>query len=210
MTLRIPFGMDRLPRNLPPDDPRLPGVEVGAIPLRFNTQPLPPEAMEATPLDHASRTTAMQQYLRSLCGGYAAARVRFVDAYIEALQMHLDQHCDELTQGLAGYDGLYAPEDWLWSALRPLPRAWVRTGSRTTGVDVAFWDGVRMIAIDLNGAAPDEDITIVRLPPDALTGSPGNLLDLLPETFRHFWRGETVPRSPFRRALPRGVLAELD
>jgi hypothetical protein len=47
-------------------------------------------------------------------------------------------------------------------------------------------------------------IETVRLGPDALGG---NLLDVLPQTFKYFWRDQVLPASPFRRAIPQGVLA---
>jgi hypothetical protein len=204
MTRRIPFGLDRLPRSLPADDPRLPGVTVGAEALRFNTEPLPPEAMEAATPDHSARVAAMKSHLHTLCGGYAAARVRFVDAYVDALSDHIDAHRDALARDLARYDGLYAPDDWLWSALRPLPRAWLAGDAGMVGVDVAFWDGARVIAIELGGRLSDERLTVCRITPEMCEHD--RLLIALPDGFLRFWETETLPRSPFRRPIPTGVL----
>ena len=83
MTLRIPFGLDRLPRTLRADDPRLPGVTVGEDRLRLNSEALPAEAMAAAAGDHAARVVAMRQYLHGLCGDYAPQRLRFVDGYFD-------------------------------------------------------------------------------------------------------------------------------
>ena len=125
VALRIPFGLDRLPRTLRTDDPRLPGATVGGDKLRLNSEPLPAEAMVSAAEDHAARVAAMKLFLRGLCGDYAPQRLRFVDCYLDCMAAHLDAHRDEVAHGLQRYDALYAPEDWLWSALRPLPRAWL-------------------------------------------------------------------------------------
>jgi hypothetical protein len=63
-----------------------------------------------------------------------------------------------------------------------LPRAWWRQDGAWRGADVAFWTGDEVIAM---GAA------------DFATGD-------LPPSCRYFWRGETLPVSPFRRAFPDG------
>lgn len=207
MTRRIPFGLDRLPRSLAPDDPRLPGVTVGDTSLRLNTEPLPPEAMTLVIGDHAARIAAIRSFLHGLCGDYAPQRRRFVDAYLDALTAHIAAHRDVLVQDLQRYDGLYAPEDWLWSALRPLPRAWLRTDAGTLMADIAFWDGTQAIAIDLGGGQAMAGATVLRITPEMLAG---DLLRLLPETFRHFWQGQILPASPFRRPIPLGVLAGSD
>jgi hypothetical protein len=203
---RIPFGLDRLPRTLPPDDPRLPGVTVGSVKLRLNTEPLPAEALSTAVDDHAARVTEMKRFLRGLCGDYAPQRLRFVDCYIDCMTAHLDAHREELAQSLRRYDGLYAPEDWLWSALRPLPRAWLSAGAGMMPADFAFWDGTQPIAVDLGGARNDAGIVVCRVGPDVLAGDPRGLLEVLPDSFRCFWGGEVLPVSPFRRPIPRGVL----
>ena len=208
MAQRIPFGMDRMPRGLSPDDPRLPGVIVGDTPLRFNSEPLPAEAMAQATGDHPARLAAMRGWLHALSGDYAPARIRFADLYLAAIAAHIDAHRDELAQMLRRYDGLYAPEDWLWSALRPLPRALLRGDNGMVAVDFAFWDGTQAIAIDLGRGAPGNGILTCRVTAATLTDNPAALLTVLPDAFRAFWRGETLPRSPFRRGIPHGVLAE--
>jgi hypothetical protein len=209
MVQRIPFSLDRLPRTLEPDDPRLPGVTVGADKLRLNTEPLPVEAMVSAVGDHIERVAAMKEFLRGLCGDYAPLRLRFVDHYLDCMAAHLATHRDELARDLQAYHGLYAPEDWLWSALRPLPRAWLRAGAGMVAVDFAFWDGVQSIAIDVGGGVVEaSNITVCRIAPTALADHPVALLDLLPASFRCFWQAQILPVSPFRRPIPLGVLAE--
>ncbi len=207
---RIPFGLDRLPRTMWADDPRLPGVTVDGTMLRLNSEALPAEAMASGAGDHAARVVAMKQFLRGLCGDYAPQRVRFVERYIDCMAAHLDAHRDELARGVLRYDGLYAPEDWLWSAPRPLPRAWVMGEAGVGVVDVAFWDGARAIGIDVGGGARDgPGVAVRRVTAEMLGGEPLALLGVLPQGFRWFWRGEKLPRSPFRREIPMGVVGEV-
>jgi hypothetical protein len=203
---RIIFGLDRLPRTLPPDDLRLPGAFVGAEPLRLNSEALPADAMAAAP-NHVARLAAMRAYLRGLCGDYASLRVRFVELYLESMAAHLDAHRDEVARELTRFDRLYAPEDWLWSSLRPLPRAWLASEEAMVPMDVAFWDGTQVIAIDLGGTWKPPGAMVCRVDTSTLTGDPLALLDMLPHSFRYFWRHEVLPRSPFRRPIPLGVLA---
>ncbi|HEY1931177.1 MAG TPA: hypothetical protein VGG99_04130 [Acetobacteraceae bacterium] len=209
--MRIPFGLDRLPRTTDADDPRLPGVVVGAEMLRLNSEPVPADVMSVAIGDHAARVDAMARWLNGSCGDYSPQRQRFIGAYFRDLAAHLQQHEDELAAGLKRYDGLYAPHDWLWSALRPLPRAWLPSDGRLLSCDMAFWDSDHAIAVELAGQETDRTaalraagIETVRLGPDALGG---NLLDVLPQTFKYFWRDQVLPASPFRRAIPQGVLA---
>jgi hypothetical protein len=211
LTMRIPFGLDRLPRTTDADDPRLPGVVVGAEKLRLNSEPVPAEVMSVAIGDHAARVDAMVRWLNGLCGDYSPQRQRFVGVYFHDLAAHLREHEDELATGLKRYDGLYAPHDWLWSAPRPLPRAWLPSDARLLPCDIAFWDGAHAIAIELAAQETERTATLraagidtLRVGTDVLGGS---VLELLPDTFRYFWRGELLPASPFRRTIPQGVLA---
>jgi hypothetical protein len=121
--LRILFGLGRLPATLAADDARLPAVQAGPAPLRLNSVPLPIEAWGAGEADHAARVAAMRSWLLAACGDYNAALRRGVTQYIDAIEIHVAQHCDALARELAQFHGLYQPQDWCWSALRPLPRA---------------------------------------------------------------------------------------
>ncbi len=198
--MRIPFGLDRLPR-----DPTLRSVEVGRSPLRLNTEPVPPDVMPLATGDHAARVTAALAWLESLCGDYAPLRRQFIAAYFRFAASVIDAHRTELMAWLQRYDGLYAPEDFLWSALRPLPRGWVPVGEHLLPADMVFWDGVQPLAIEL--AARDTDrqralhaanVVIMRIEPTAFD----RLDALLPPSFHRFWDGERLPSSPFRRPIP--------
>lgn len=207
---RIPFGLDRLPRTTNADDPRLPGVVVDADKLRLNSEALPAEAMAAASPDHAARVATILRWLSAQCGDYAAQRQRFIAVYFHGIAAHLHAHRDELAAAVQRYDGLYALDDWLWSALRPLPRAWLTAGDRLLPCDIAFWPGERAVAIDVavheterTAALRDAGIDVVRVAPDAEGDA---VLDALPDAFKWFWRDQMLPASPFRRAIPDGVL----
>ncbi len=170
---RILYGLDRLPVTLATDDPRLPAVDLNPTPLRLNSLPLPIVAGD----DHASRTQTMRAWLLAHCGDYNATLHRGVTHYLAAIAAHVTLHRDTLAAGLTQFHGLYQPEDWCWSALRPLPRAWWRQDDTWARADLAFWDGNAVIPMR---------------PRDFDTGD-------LPLPFRQFWNGETLPVSPFRR-----------
>ena len=156
--------------------------------------------------NHAERVAAATEWLIGLCGDYAPLRGQFIRCYFEFLATQIAAQRIELAEQLKRYDGLYAPDDWTWSALRPLPRAWLPAQGRMLPADIAFWDGTQPIAIEL--AARDTErvaalrnagITVLRMEPNALA-------DLLPACFHRFWQGQTLPSSPFRRPIPRGVV----
>ncbi len=209
---RIPFGLDRLPRAIGFDDPRLPTAPAGAELLRLNTEALPLAAMPAVAGDHAARVPAAVDWLISLCGDYAPLRGRFIGAYFGFLAAQIDAHRAALAEDLARYDGLYAPDDWLWSAPRPLPRAWLAGPDGPLPVEIAFWDGTQPLAIELSArdtprqaALRQAGLPVLRITPDVLA-DPTALGVLLPAPFHAFWRGQSLPTSPFRQPIPRGVL----
>ena len=209
--MRIPYGLDRLPRSIALDDPRLRCAVAGDEPLRLNSEPVPPDAMPLAIGDHTARVAAAKAWLESLCGDYAPLRRQFVEAYLRCVAAQIETHRVELSAKLAPYDGLYAPDDFLWSALRPLPRGWAPAGDQLLPADMVFWDGAQPIAIEL--AARDTDrqrallsagVTVYRIEPSMFA----RLDAALPAVFSCFWDSQTLPSSPFRRAIPRGVLAE--
>ena len=212
---RILFGLDRLPRGLAPDDPRLPGITPGTQPLRLNTEPLPVDAPAPASENHAARVEAMEQWLFAQCGAYAPQQQRFVRAYLTAAAAQLQAHHAALNSALQRFHGLYAPEDWLWSALRPLPRAWLVTDAGVSRAEIAFWDGTQAITIgwvasSVVSEASVPGINAVRLTPGDTVGNCISLLARLPDRVREFWRDQTLPCSPFRRPKPGGILAEID
>jgi hypothetical protein len=193
---RIPYGLDRLPR-----DPALRSVEVGDEPLRLNSEPVPPDAMPVAVGDHAARVAAAREWLHSLCGDYAPLRRQFIDAYLRYIGAQIEACREELAERLKPFDGLYAPEDFLWSALRPLPRGWVQL----LPADLVFWDGAQPIAIALGTRDTERQrallavgVTVHRIEPSMFA----RLDAVLPDVFQRFWEGQLLPSSPFRRAIP--------
>jgi hypothetical protein len=178
--LRLLYGLERLPSTLAADDARLPAVELGGAPLRLNSVPLPADAWGSGGTDHAARMLAMRAWLLALCGDYNATLRRAVSHYLDAIAAHVADHREALAVGLAPFQGLYRVEDWCWSALRPLPRAWWRRDGAWQRADLAFWDGNAVIPMPLR---------------DFGTGE-------LPISLQCFWKDQTLPVSPFRRAFP--------
>ena len=125
-------------------------MEVGREPLRLNSEPVPADAMPLAIGDHAARVTAAKAWLEGLCGDYAPLRRQFIAAYFRCIAAQIEAHRAELAERVKPYDGLYAPEDFLWSAPRPLPRGWVPAGDALLPADMVFWDGARAIAIELS------------------------------------------------------------
>ena len=127
--------------------------------------------------------------------------------YFAFLTAHLDSHRPCLERDLAPFCGLFAANDWFWSALRPLPRAWLPTPSGMIPADFAFWDGNTLLAVEVSkgedriGPLLDNDIAVLTPGAGALD-DPIALGELLPESFHRFWQGERLPASPFRQPVP--------
>ncbi len=177
--MRIPYGLDRLPRSIALDDPRLRCAEVGREPLRLNSEPVPADAMPLAIGDHAARVTAAQEWLEGLCGDYAPLRRQFIAAYFRCIAAQIEAHRDELAERVKPYDGLYTPEDFLWSAPRPLPRGWVPVGDALLPADVVFWDGARAIAIELSARETEKQ--------KALAAAGVSVCRIEPGTLRSAW-----------------------
>ena len=159
--------------------------------------------------DHAVRVAAAIDWLTGLCGDYAPLRRQFIASYFNHIATRLDAHRADLVQRLNPYDGLYAPEDFLWSALMPLPRGWVPTGDQLLPADIVFWDGTQPIAIEIasrttarQSALNAAGVLVCRVEPGTVDVGP-----CLPERFQRFWQDQILPSSPFRRPIPLGVMA---
>ena len=183
-------------------------MEVRNEPLRLNSEPVPADAMPLATGDHAARVATATEWLTSQCGDYAPLRQQFIAAYFRFVAAQIGMHQAALAEQLKPYDGLFAPEDFLWSALRPLPRGWVPAGGRLLPADIVFWDGTKAIALELAARETEKEkvlmatgVAVFRVGPSAFD----RLWEILPEPFNAFWRGQTLPSSPFRRAIPRLV-----
>ena len=195
--MRIPYGFDRLPR-----DPWLRCAEAGDKPLRLNSEPVPADAMPLATGDHTARVAAALGWLESLCGDYAPLRRRFIAAYFRFVTSLIEARRTELAERLKPYDGLYAPEDFLWSALRPLPRGWVPVADKCLPADMVFWDGTRAIAFELGARNTDRQKALLTAGVAVHRIDPAMMENALPDDFGQFWQSESLPSSPFRRPLP--------
>lgn len=170
-------------------------MEVGDEPLRLNSEPVPPDSMPPDVGDHVARVAAAAEWLTSQCGDYAPLRRQFIARYFDWIAAQIEAHRAELVERLKPFDGLYAPEDFFWSALRPLPRGWVPLGERFLPADIVFWDGARPIVVQLGERTTDRE----KMLQDA---SVQLVHDQLPPTFERFWEDQVLPSSPFRRPVP--------
>jgi hypothetical protein len=202
--LRIPFGLDRLPR-----DPGVRCVEVGEEPLRLNSEPVPADAMPLETGDHATRVSAAIAWLEGLCGDYAPLRRQFIAAYFDFIAAQIEARRGELAERLKPYDGLFEPQDFLWSALRPLPRGWVPIDDRWVLADMVFWDGRQAIAIELGTRDTDRQKALLAAGVDVRRIEPAmfdRLHGMLPPNLLRFFEYQTLPSSPFRRPIPSAPL----
>lgn len=193
---RILWGLDRPPRGVGWDHPRLPGITLGPAPLRLNSLPVPP-ALLAGGTKRATRAAAMLAWLEAGCGDYARSRRHFMGEYLRFVGQAIAGPA--LDERVARFAGLFAAEDWTWSALRPLPRAWLEAPTGPAMADILFWDGQRALAVllgDGSAAALEAvDVTCLRLGPQL------DMHEALPDWVREAWRSDPLPASPFRRAL---------
>lgn len=159
--------------------------------------------------DHAARVAAAINWLTGLCGDYAPLRRQFIAVYFNHIAEQLEAHRADLVELLNPYAGLYAPEDFLWSAHMPLPRGWVPTADQLLPADIVFWNGTQPIAIEIasrttarQSALEAAGVLVLRIEPGTM-----EIGRYLPENFQRFWKDEILPSSPFRRPIPLGVMA---
>lgn len=208
--LRVLYGLDHVPDAMPGGLARLPGVTLSAAKLRLNTVPMPADRLAGA---SAVRMAVIADWLVAASGDYGLIRRRFIARYMDFIAAQLRRHHAELASRLLMFDGLYAVEDWGFSALRPLPRAWLPIASGLAPVDFAFWDGIRVIAVLLGAARPQTEAMLTaaghlpcRIDSSELNGDGEDVITrLLPDSLQEFWVGERLPMTPFRRDLP-GVL----
>jgi hypothetical protein len=143
--MRIFYGLERLPRTMALDDPRLPSIELGADALRLNTIKLPLAAWAEAAPGHDAHWAALEAWLLRDCGDYNRALRRSVSKYLVEITEHVLACEHDLKAQLAPFHDLYKPQDWCWSALRPLPRAWWQIGETWRRADLAFWDGTQVL-----------------------------------------------------------------
>ena len=194
-------------------------------PLRLNSEALNAAANFNAP-QGATPLNLIKDRLKSLCRPWDRLSLQFLDGYFEHIANMLRVHQGAITTKLAPFLGLYAVEDWAFSAPKPLPRAHLHA-SRNTGsaywdiddfvqVDFAFWLGDRMVAVlslpeVLTPARAGErlarleqaGVTVVHFNAENLARSPTALFHRVIGDFGALLEGAgIVPISPFR---PQGL-----
>jgi hypothetical protein len=123
-------------------------------PLRLNSEVFSVAANFNAP-QGATPLTVLSDHLKGLCRTWDRLSLRFLDGYFRHIANMRGVHRDVIATKLAPFAGLYAAEDWSFSAPKPLPRAHLyapRSNSASwivedfIQVDFAFWLGERMVA----------------------------------------------------------------
>jgi hypothetical protein len=154
----------------------------------------------------AARLDFLREHLQSLCDLWAKPPRQFLDAYFAWISWSLATEPTERELTATG-GGLFAPVDWSFAALRPLPSALVPTDGATVRADFALWTGTGLVAIELPGGQRakrrDELARLAASGMAVIEFAPADLADAaalgakLPASFQNFWRGLKLPRSPF-------------
>ena len=184
------------------------------VPLRLSDGPYPfPEPPDLIRIaGTAERLELLCEHLQSLCGLWDRPARLFLDAYFRFIDRSITEGAAELAALGAKSGGLFAPADWSFTALRPLPQAQLLADSPApVRADFAFWTGDGLVAVELQaGASPrrqrqDElarlataGIAVITVAAAELQRDAERLLaSLFPPTLQKFWRGVTLPASPF-------------
>lgn len=182
-------------------------------PLRLNNAPYdfaePPDLTRL--VGHEARLGFLRDHLIAHCGLWDGLPRLFLELYFAWIDMTLERHRDALAAAVARLGGVFDHRDWSWSALRPLPQALLPAGGKPVRVDIGFWTGDAFVALDLAGSASRSrargeefaalrasGVAVIEIAGAALRGEGAPYLDsALPRELHQFWRGETLPLSPF-------------
>ncbi len=182
-------------------------VEAGEI-LRLNGGQY--EFATPPPLAELEEPLAQLDFLKRdaqrHCDLWNKRQKKFLDRYFTFVAGQVEDNRDSLVESIAAFGSLYQYGDWMFSAPRPLPRAFLPADGMI-GVDFAFWTGSGFLAIELVGSETrgpreaarhkrlqDAGITVLEVP--ALLDAQG-FAKLLPASFHKFWQGQALPRGPF-------------
>ena len=122
----IPFGVDTYPAEAARGEamafPHIPAGTAEGKTLRMNAQRF---ALPATPQDLsvAGQAQALLAHLLGLCGTWDQTSRAFLTGYFDYLRGAIEEHRAAIEQRLAVFEQLFRPEDVLFSAPLPLPRA---------------------------------------------------------------------------------------
>lgn len=173
-------------------------------------------------LAHAqSQLAFLEDHLGGLCGLRERPQRQFIAHYFAAIRHHVRAHSQELNDKTGPLAGLSELHHWCFSALMPMPRAYLRLPAESEDpeislqdfvrVDFAFWDGQDVIVaiIDTgNTLTPSQRRARTRLEQSGIqmrTMSAKNLpqiesdqlLNNLGPGFTRFWHDDPFPLSPF-------------
>jgi non-ribosomal peptide synthetase component F len=189
-------------------------------PLRLNSEVFSVASNFNAP-QGATPLTVLSDHLKGLCRTWDRLSLRFLDGYFAHIATMLGVHRDAIAVKLAPFAGLYAAEDWTFSAPKPLPRAHLYAPRNNSAswvtedfmqVDFAFWLGDRMVAVlskpgSLTPARANErvarleqaGVTTVHFTAQDLEKEPVALFDRIIGDFGALIEGAgVVPISPFR------------
>jgi hypothetical protein len=198
----VPYGRASA-ANAGPSVRVVPGVKLRLCdgPYPFDE---PPDLVRLATVEE--RMGLLCDHLKSLCGPWDKLAKNFLDAYFAAVAGEIAAAAAELRSVSGRSGGLFAPPDWSFCALRPLPQAHLPAEGDARAA-LAFWTGDRFAAIAVEGSASADreerarrarieaaGVEIVRVPASVL---PRLTLAQLPQAFRRFWDGVTLPSSPF-------------
>ncbi len=212
------------------DDLERPAAPVAVVnekagqPLRLHSLvypfTLPPVAQDLAHAD--TQLDFLERHLLRLCGDRAKIRRHFIGCYFEELRRHVRAHQDIFEQRTEPLAGLVELHHWCFSALLPLPRAylmWAQPGANSdwqqsdfVSVDAAFWTGRHLIAVTIDDGTTltgqreraydglrQADVRLINVDKAALKNSHDtSLLAVLGDSFTSCFDGQSLPASPFR------------
>ena len=213
----IPYGVDRPPADIAATAGlACVCLRPGEV-LRFNNEtfdlPAPAIGQETVALD-----IRLAERLKRLSGDWNRTALLFIDGYFTYLRAAIAAHREEIAAQFGPLAGLFAPEDVLYSAPLPLPRALVPlpgdSGADLVPVDVLFWlgDAAKGALFAPSPLLPGaerrrrERLAAAGIDVHVLTAAdlarPGTFAGLLGERGCTFWRDEILPAAPGAPSLP--------
>lgn len=212
----IAYGLDALPAD--GDLTGLPWVDIpmGMRALRLNSDALPLGARSQMQLGDGDLFEAVRDQAVERCSPWANTPRRLLAWYFAEVARRLADHSGDLAPRLSATGGLYTVEDWRYSALKPLPRAFLPVGpGETVKVEVAVYRDGRWAALDSWGAEPTPKAR--RLKSEALAGAGIEVIDygtgdltpgndalfgrIMGGVGLAFWEGDVLPTGPFAPAV---------
>jgi hypothetical protein len=204
-----------------------------SAPLRLSDGPYPfvepPDLVRMTGV--AERFEFLREHVKAQCGVWDKLPRLFLDAYFAFVLSSIAAQRPRLEASALASGGLFAPIDWCFSALRPLPQAHLiapldrASNGRGEPADlvkaeITFWTGEGLVAIEPVGSATPRrqrreelarlargGVTVIEIPGGELQRQGDALLArLLPPSFGAFWEGVDFPSSPFGPQLLDDIL----